>query len=294
MDLLDKMTTYVRVVEAGSFSAAAKQQRISSAAVSRQIATLEAELRQTLLWRSTRRMAVTAAGDRYYQSCLRVLREVDDAQALGTDQPVEGFLQVSTPVTFGLARVVPHVHSLMTKHPRLRVDLRLEDRLIDLTLEGVDVAIRVGTMLPKRTDLVAHRLFSFRRVMVASPDYVKRKGEPSDPEALVQHQTLSYPVGTPADIWILSRDGQELRVRLNVAFRCNALHALRDLAVAGGGIALLPDWLVADEVRRCTLRLVLPDWQTEAVQVNALHRTKVRGAPRVRAFVDHLREAYSA
>src|SRR5580693_6004566 len=141
MDLLDKMATYVRVVEAGSFTAAARQIRISSAAVSRQVAVLETELRVTLLARSTRRMAITPAGRRYYERCLRVLREVDDAQAVGRGEGIEGPLQITAPVTFGLDRVAPHMHALMVKHPGLRIDLRLEDRLIDLALEGVDVAI---------------------------------------------------------------------------------------------------------------------------------------------------------
>ena len=293
MDLLDKMTTYVRVVEAGSLSAAAKQLRISSAAVSRQIATLEAELRLTLLRRTTRRMAVTPAGDRYYQSCLRVLREVDDAQSVGSDEAPEGFLQVSAPVTFGLARVVPHVHALMIKHPRFRIDLRLEDRLIDLALEGTDVAIRVGTRPPERTDLIAHLLFSYRRVVVASPDYLKRKGEPATPEALAKHDALTYPAGNPADSWDLVNGERAARLRPGVVFRSNALHAIRDLAVKGVGVALLPEWMVTNDLRRRALRVILPGWQSDLVPVNAIHRTKQRGAPRLRAFVDHLRQAYA-
>jgi DNA-binding transcriptional LysR family regulator len=294
MDLLEKMTTYVRVVEAGTFSAAAKQLRISSAAVSRQIATLEAELRLTLLRRTTRRMAVTPAGDRYYQSCLRVLREVDDAQAVGSDEAQEGFLQVSAPVTFGLARVVPHVHTLMLRHPRFRIDLRLEDRLVDLALEGTDIAIRVGTRPPERTDVIAHLLFTFRRVVVASPDYLKRKGEPTTPEALAKHDALTNPAGNPADSWALVSGEREARLRPGVVFRSNALHAIRDLAVKGMGVALLPEWMVMNDVRRRALRVILPGWQSEPVPVNAIHRTKQRGAPRLRAFVDHLRAAYAA
>src|SRR6201992_1979169 len=155
MDLLDKMATYVRVVEAGSFSAAAKQLRISSGAVSRQIATLEEDLRITLLRRSTRRMEITPAGHRYYDACLRVIREVEDAQASGRATGPLGPLQVSAPVTFGLERVVPHVGAFMAKHPQVRLDLRLEDRLLDLALEGVDVAVRVGNPPASTTDLIA-------------------------------------------------------------------------------------------------------------------------------------------
>jgi DNA-binding transcriptional LysR family regulator len=293
IDLLDKMATYVRVVEAGSFSSAAKQIRISPAAVSRQVAVLEAGLRVTLLARSTRRMAVTPAGRRYYERCLRVLREVDDAQAVGRGEALDGSLHVTVPVTFGLARVVPHMRALMVKHPGLRIDLRLEDRLVDLALEGVDVAIRVGSTPADTTDVVAHRLFSFQRILVGSPTYLRRRGEPKTPEALAKHDALTYPVGNAPDGWTLTDGKREARVRVHDTFRSNALHAVRELAVDGAGIALLPDWLVADDVQRRTLRVVLSSWKTDSVAVHAMYRTAQRGASRIRALVDHLRDAYA-
>ena len=222
MDVLEKMTTYVRVVEAGSFSAAAKQLRISPAAVSRQISTLEDELRVRLLRRTTRKMSITPAGRGYYERCLRILREVDDAQALGRAGATEGLLSISAPVTFGLACVAPRLSSLMAAHPGLRVELRLEDRLIELALEGVDVALRVGSVLPDSTDVIAHELMSFRRVLVAAPAYLKKRGEPRTPEALAKHDALAYPSGDALDSWILVHQEREARVRLNAVFRSNA------------------------------------------------------------------------
>jgi len=292
MDLLGKMATYVRVVEAGSFSAAAKQLRISSGAVSRQIAALEEDLRTTLLRRSTRRMEITLSGRRYYESCLRVLREVEEAQATGRGTGHESPLQLTAPVTFGLERVVPHMAGLMTKHPGVRLDLRLEDRLLDLALEGVDVAIRVGHPPAPTADVVAHPLTSFRRVLVASPAYLKRRGEPKTPEALAKHDALSYPVAGLADTWTLRDEAREASVRLNVVFRSNAPHAIRELATAGAGIGLLPEWLVEEQTRSKALRRVLPAWRGGPVNVYALHRTEHRGTRAVRALVEHLRAAY--
>jgi len=292
MDLLEKMATYVRVVEAGSFSAAARQLRISPGAVSRQITTLEAELRVSLLRRTTRKMSITASGRSYYERCVRILREVEDAQGIGRSAATEGLLSVSAPITFGLARVVPLLSSFMAARPGLRVDLRLEDRLIDLTLEGVDVAIRVGTVLPDRTDIIAHELMSFRRVLVASPSYLKRRGEPRTPEALAKHDAVSYPFADALDSWNLLGKDREVRVRLNVVVRSNAPSALRALAIDGLGIALLPGWFVEDEVERGALRILLRGWETSPVAVHALHRREHRGLARVRAFVDHLRSAY--
>jgi DNA-binding transcriptional LysR family regulator len=291
MDLLEKMATYVRVVEAGNFSAAAKQLRISPAAVSRQISTLEGELRVTLIRRTTRSMVITHAGRRYYEHCLRILHEVEDAQAIGRTASTEGLLSVSAPVTFGLALVVPHMSSFMSSNPGLRVDLRLEDRLIDLALEGVDVAIRVGAVLPDRTDLVAHELMSFRRVMVAAPAYLERRGEPKTPEALAKHDVLSW-FADAMDTWRLVGREQETRIRLNVVFRSNAPSALRALAIDGVGIAMLPAWFVESEVERGALRIVLPQWRTEPVIVRALQRREDRGTARIRALVEHLRGAY--
>lgn len=292
MDLLEKMGTYVRVIESGSFSAAAKQLRISAAAVSRQIATLESALRVSLIARSTRRMTVTPVGRRYYEQCLRILREVDDAQAIGRGATLEGLLAVSAPMTFGLACVAPHMHALMLKHAGLRIDLRLEDRVIDLALEGMDVAVRVGGAPSESSDVIARPLGRFARVIVASPEYLRRKGEPKTPEALAKHAALTYPTGVMSELWALANDQREARVRLHVVFRSNALHALRELAISGAGVALLPQWLVDRELDQRTLRQVLPDWRIEAPTVYAIHRTLQRGAPRVRAFIDHLRDAY--
>jgi DNA-binding transcriptional LysR family regulator len=169
------------------------------------------------------------------------------------------------------------------------VDLRLEDRLLDLALEGVDVAIRVGGAPPDTANLVANPLMSFRRRLVAAPAYLKRKGEPKTPEALAKHDALTHSGSLAPDVWILRDDHREARVRVNVAFRCNALHALRELAIQGAGIAILPEWLVTDELKRRMLRPVLDGWRTGAVPVYALFRTEHRGSRRVRALVEHLR-----
>ena len=289
MDLFDKMSTFVRVIEAGNFSAAAKQLRLSAAAVSRQIAALETELGAPLFRRSTRKMVTTPAGQRYYERCLRVLHEVEGAQAVGKTSQIDGVLKVSAPVTFGLACIVPHLHSLMEKHPALRIDLRLEDRLVDLALEDVDVAVRAGGQPPQSDLLVAHSLVTYRRLLVASPAYLERRGEPKSPEALAKHQSLMHAASGSSDSWTLTREDRQTRVRMDVAFRCNALFALRDLARKGAGIAQLPDWFVEEELKKGELAVVLPAWNGDRVTAYAIHRTEHRGAPRVRALVQHFR-----
>jgi LysR family transcriptional regulator, transcriptional activator for dmlA len=290
MDLLNKMATFVRVVESGSLTAAAKQLRISSAAVSRQITTLESELRTSLLTRSTRRMAVTPPGRRYYERCVRILRDVEDARKIDESDGVDGLLKISAPVTFGLACVAPQMSALMKKHSGLLVELHLEDRLVDLTPEGFDVAIRVGSDPPPSADLIAHKLMTYQRTLVAAPSYLKKHGSPRSPELLANHATLMHFMG-PTDTWTLRRGEDEVRVRPRVVFRSNALHALRELAIDGAGIALLPEWFVAPELASQHLRIILPSWRPLPVIANAIYRKDQRGAPRVKALIEHLRSS---
>jgi DNA-binding transcriptional LysR family regulator len=198
-------------------------------------------------------------------------------------------------VTFGLARIAPFMPALLAKHRGLCLDLRLEDRVVDLVGDGIDVAIRAGVSAPDSDSLVAHVLDAYERVAVASPAYVRRAGEPRGPEALAKHDVLLHLPGNGVlGTWRFQRDGREVEVRLTASYRSNALYALRDAAVRGAGITLLPAWLVADEMARGELRSVLPGWSTPRVTVSAIHRAELRGAPRVRTFIEHLRAAYTA
>lgn len=295
MDTLGQMATFVRVVEVGSLSAAARQLRVSVAAVSRQLTDLEARVGAVLLLRSTRRLGVTDAGRRYYARCVAILREVDDAQAdaRGDGATARGQLTVSAPVTFGLARVWPHLPALLASHPALQIDLRLEDRMIDLVSDAVDVAIRVGAAPPDTTTLVAQPLATYARAVVAAPAYLARRGAPRDPEALARHDALVHlPAGGAPAVWRFVRDGRETAAVPRGALRTNALAALREGALAGLGLALLPAWLVGEDLARGALRAVLTEWTVAPVTAIALYRAELRGAARVRALLEHLRAAW--
>lgn len=293
VDLLAHMTTFVRVVEAGSLSAAARDLRISVPVVSRQMRALEDHLGGPLTLRTTRHLAVTAAGRRYYEHCVHVLAEVEAADAVVRgERRIEGLLTVTAPVTLGHARVVPHVGALIEAHPGLRIDLRLEDRLVDLVAEGVDVAVRAGNALPDTSSLVARPLFSFARVVVASPAYLERRGEPASVEAVATHDAIVHlgASGGPG-AWELVRGKQRATVHPRGVLRTNNVYAIRDAAIAGLGLALLPDWLVAEDVRSGALRRVLDAHQSAPVDVLAVFRAETRGMPRIRVFVDHLARA---
>jgi DNA-binding transcriptional LysR family regulator len=290
------MTTFVRVVDAGSLSAAARSLHLSPAAVSRQIAALEETLGGPLIVRSTRKQTITAGGRRYYEHCVTVLREVESAQSsIREDSAVSGTLTVTAPVTFGLERVQPYLPAFLAKHPCLQVDLRLEDRVVDLISEGVDVAIRTNVLLPETTAIVAHRLLTYRRIVVASPRYLEDHGEPKTPDDLHRHKLLLHAgAGVPSLIWQFRRGSEQWSLNIPWIFRSNAVYALRDAAIDDVGIAQLPDWLVAKDIERGRLREVLDDFKVGDVTVYAVYRRELRASARVRAFIAHLTASYKA
>lgn len=292
MDLLARMATFVRIVEVGSFSAAAKQLRLSVAAVSRHVSALEAELGSALIVRTTRKLTITPSGRLYYERCLRVLRDVEDAQTVGR-LGAAGPLRMSVPVSLGVLAGDTLVYSLLAHHRGLRIELRVEDHLVDLAFENVDIAIRIGAGPPNSSDVVAVPLATWTRVLVASPAYIARRGEPKRPQDLPDHDVLSTAGGAVTDAWSLVESKTVVRVRFAPRFSTNAGQLLHAAALEGHGIALLPDWFVADDLKARRLVRLLRSWTAETTSVHALYRATLRGEQRVRTVVDHLRRAFS-
>jgi DNA-binding transcriptional LysR family regulator len=215
------------------------------------------------------------------------LRELEDARRVtGADGETRGRLVVSAPITLGAHCVVPRLPALRRAHPALSIDLRLEDRVVDLVGDGVDVAIRAGVPLPDSTAFVGHPLLEFRRWVVASPSYLRRHGSIRDPDQLPNHECLTQNVPTgPSSRWRFVRDGEEQVVEVRRAVCTNAPLALLDLAREGLGLAFLPEWLVKGDVESGRLRRVLASWDTPLVKTFALHRTELRGSPRIAALL---------
>jgi DNA-binding transcriptional LysR family regulator len=297
MDLLSAMSTFVRVIEAGSLSKAARALELSPAAVSRQITALEEELGAPLLVRTTRRIALTEEGARFYERAERTLSEAEEARAsVRKDHALSGLLTVSVPTALGLSVFGASVPELVTKNPGLSIDLRLEDHPVDLVAEGVDVAIRAGLLLPDTTTLVAQRLGTMPRVVVASPAYLKRRGEPGEPSELVNHDAVVHlHAGGGVGVWTFRKGGRSVSVELSGHLRATALHPVRDAVLAGAGLALLPRFMVARDLEGKRLRaLPLGGYEPETSLIFAVVRTESRGRARVRAFVDHARERIEA
>jgi DNA-binding transcriptional LysR family regulator len=295
VDLLEHMQTFVGVVEGKSLSAAGRAQQSSLSAVSRQLRALEQELGVALVVRSTRRLHVTDAGSQWYAHCVRILRDVREARtSLRSGDGVRGRLTVSASLSFGTVLVVPKLPALTRAHPRLTIDLRLEDHLVDLIGEGVDVALRAGVPPPDSTAYVAHPLMTMERILVASPAWLRKHRVPRTPEELGDATGLIQvtPRGTMIR-WALQPTGRpaELRhVEPSGGLRTNAPLALRDWARAGAGIAYIPDWLVQPDLADNSLQRILPQWSSPPITAWAVHRAELRGSPNLKALLAALRQ----
>ncbi len=278
---------FVRVVEARGFASAARTLGTTTSAVSKSIGRLEAALGTRLLHRTTRRLGLTESGATFYQRCLRILAEVEAAEEAVSQLQREprGTLRVSAPMSFGQLHVAPLVPEFLARHPDVRIELALADRMVDLVEEGFDLAIRIGRLAD--SSLVARRLAPSRRVVCGAPAYLERRGVPQEPHDLVQHDCLVYTYQTePA--WTLRDGPKEIRVVVSGRLRANNGDVLRAAALAGAGLALLPTFIVGDDLRAGTLRTVLDDYECTETAIYTVHPSGRNPPPKVRAFVDFL------
>lgn len=295
MDRLTSMEIYLRIVDAGSLSLAARQLGTSLAAVSRHLAALEADLGVTLAMRTTRKLVVTPAGRRYYQQAAQVLAAVEAAR-LSVREPsgVEGRIRMSVSVSVGRHRLVPVLNDLLAKHPRLELDLLLEDRNVELVGEGIDISVRAALQLPSSPALVARPLGRYRLVLCASPAYLAERGEPLVPAALAAHPLIGHTSHERERSWRLRRRDEEVDVAFPCRIRTNDTLATQSMVRAGLGFAALPEWQVAPDLESGALRTLLPEWRLPELRVLALHRRQPRGATAVRAVIDHLAKSLGA
>ncbi|EJC6253990.1 TPA: LysR family transcriptional regulator [Klebsiella aerogenes] len=288
MDKLRGMETFVAVVECGSFTGAATRLEMSAVMVGKYIALLEGQLGTRLLERNTRRQSLTDAGRVYFDEARRVLEQVANAE-----RSVErlrlapaGTLRVSAPVSFGASIIAPLTASFLQAWPEVRVELDLTNRMVDLVDEGIDLAIRIGDI--QRTDLVAKYLAPYRMAICAAPDYLARHGTPQTPADLAGHQCLSHTVWTARNEWRLPGAAEEVRWKRDAMLRCNDGYALRMAAVAGAGLLLQPEVLLAEDLANGRLVRILQNYTPEPRPIHLLWRQDLRPLPKLTRFVEHL------
>lgn len=282
----------MRVVDARSYSAAARQLGATTSALSKRVAKLEGALGVRLLERTTRRLAPTEAGAAFYERCVQVLDELGEAERAATQLggAVRGTLRLNAPVIFGELHVAPLLPPLLERHPDLRIDLSLSDRYVDLVDEGFDLAVRIGRLAD--SSLAARRLGRVPAVVCASPAYLERRGTPKTPDDLARHECLRYSLAGAGREWRLrGPDGKERAYA--ASGRCSLNHggAMREVALAGGGLAQLPLFLVADALRAGRLRSVLDDDRVSDFGIYAVYPAGRAPSPKVRAAVEFFAEA---
>ena len=288
-DLTD-LRAFITVVESGSFVRAAEQLSVSTAAISRRIATLEAALGSQLITRTTRRNDITDAGRAFYadaQAVFHLLDEACERVRQGHDS-ASGTLRVAAPLSFGIQKVAPVLPPFMQRHPGLKVQLLLEDRTTDLHAEAIDVALRIGFL--RDSSLVATRIGTVGRVFAASPAYLRRAGQPNTLAELRGHSVLNYSLLSVREEWgrLIGDPGEQLDLKVPLA--ANNAEALAECAIQGMGIVLLPEFVLAPALADGRLQQLLPGASPEPFGLFAVRPSRQFTPARLRLFIDYLRE----
>ena len=284
---LGELRTFDRIVRGGSLSAAARELRVSLAVVSKRLTALERRLQVRLLNRSTRRASLTDEGLLFHEHCCRVLAAVDAAEAALEQRQdvVAGVLKLTAPNGFGRRHVVPAVRSFQRAHPGVRVHLSLRDELVDLIGDGVELALRYGTLDDSR--LVARELAPNRRILCAAPEYLRRRGVPRCIEDLRDHDLIASG-SPPVTQWLFAGPGGTVAFPLGATTLCGVGGAAQVLAVQGAGIARKSIWDVAEDLHTGRLVEVLPHFALATSPLSAVHGPGRQLAPRVRVFLEHM------
>ena len=284
MDRLAAMETFIRVVETGSFSVAARGLGLGQPAVSKAVAQLEEHLGSRLLMRSTHGLKPTEAGRLFYERAKRTIVEFDGANlaAREANSGLTGRLRICAPVTFARLHIVPHLHNFLASHPKLTIDMVLDDRVIDLVKEGIDIALRIGTL--GKSTLTARKLASATRVVVGASSYLDRRGAPRTPAELSEHDAVVYAQAGGGETWTFCKADTEVSVSVSGRLRFTAAEGVRAAVLAGAGLAIGSEWMFAPELASGEVRRVLGEWSLPSVDLWAIYPAGRMSSAKIRAF----------
>ncbi len=285
-----EMAVFVRVAQEGSFSAAARYMDLTPSAVSKQIGRLEERLGARLFNRTTRQISLTDVGQAFFARADRILGDLAEAERAVTDMAgnPRGRLRVSMPVAFGRMHLAPRLPHFLAANPEVQIDLALNDRFADLVEEGFDLALRIGELAD--SSLIARKLAPNRRIAVAASSYLEANGRPERPADLLDHNCLTYTYRAQRHDWEFHGPNGREQVRVGGNLEANDAGALREALLAGLGVALLPLWLIGEDVRDGRLEVVMPDYPAPDSAIYAVYAPGRFLSPKVRRFVDFLVE----
>ena len=286
------MEAFVRVVETGSFSAAARQLHLGQPAVSKMIAQLEERLGVQLLLRSTQGLTPTQAGQNYYERAKRAVEEADEAEsaARGANASLEGELRISAAVTFARLHVVPRLGTFLAEHPALEVQVILDDKNIDLIEAGIHVALRMGLL--EDSALIARKIAQSPRRLLATPAYFEKHGKPQVPADLTAHQGIVYDTHGGGTAWTFRKGSTETSVNVTGRVRVTAAEGVRAAVFSDLGLAVASEWMFP-ELKRGAVIAALSDWTLPPMELWAVFPTGRRASAKARAFVTFIEEALS-
>lgn len=295
MDKLLALKMFVQSVDSKGFASAARQLNLATSSVTRMIDRLEDDLGAVLLNRSTRQVTLTDAGGVYYLKSLDILSAMADADESVSDrgEVPAGQLRISVPVALGHRVIAPHIGALLARYPLLALDMTLSDDIVDLLGERIDLSIRMGSPAAMET-VVSRCIGSVRRRVVASAEYLNARGFPDRPMDLMQHECMCSNDGAAQQFWTFTEQDQEVRVPVEGQFKSKNDEVLREVVLAGCGLALLPDWLVKDDIDGGRLTslfdafVINPNSASSAI--SALYLPNHRGSKRINAFIEFLTE----
>jgi DNA-binding transcriptional LysR family regulator len=293
MDKFESMRAFTQVVEEGGFAAAARKMQLSRSAVNKLIINLENQLGVQLLYRTTRQVTPTDTGKAFYDRCLDILSSLEEAELAVSQQHSEpkGTLKINAPMSFGISYLGTKIAEFMTRYTDIKIQLTLEDRFVDAIAEGYDLVVRIGLPQPSPS-LVAHHIAILPRVVCAAPSYLQAKGIPQKPSELKHHSCLHYGYSTTGCHWQLTNGEREERVAIDGVFYSNNGEVLKDAAVKGLGIAMLPTFIVEKELERGELEIILPQYHPAELTLCVIYPVNRHLSTKVRLFTQFLQECF--
>lgn len=287
----EELNTFVHIVEAGSLTKAGQRLNVTKSVVSRRLSSLEERLKVKLVTRAARGIVTTELGRAYYEQCVRILAELDEATSSlsSLNARAWGTLRIAAPVSFGNMHLLPALVEILDENPELTIDLALNDRVTDIVGEGFDMALRIGDL--EDSSLIARKLAPIRRVLCASPAYLARRGTPAHPDDLADHDCLIYSNAANAALWRFASGSPRRPIPVR-RLRANNGEILRDAAIAGLGIVSMPTFLVGPAIKRGELALLMPDHPLEEINLYAVYPPNRHLAYKVRMLVEALARRY--
>jgi DNA-binding transcriptional LysR family regulator len=304
MDVFASIKAFVAVADEAGFAKAARKAGAATSSMTRQVDALEEHLGTILLNRSTRRVSLTPAGEAYYVQAARILSDLEEANRSVSERSgsPRGLLRVTLPVAFARLHVAPIVSEFLKSCPEIELELLMTDNVVDLVEDRIDMAIRIGSLQSSR--LVARKLAPHRRVVCASHEYLKTHGEPGVPTDLAKHNCLTFSYSAGDRTWRFARAGQDEQVRVRGNLRTNHSETLREAALAGLGLILMPTWLIGADLTAGRLKPVLMDWQANVGRqslaahqdggIYAVYLADRRASGKVHAFTEFLSKKFGS